>query len=484
MILNSVVPELILLASLVLQIACLGAKDSGLVGRLFYVLISGTFLLALIASVCVFAYPEEVFFHAMLKSTMLFRSVRISLLVSGIFLSRFVYCSKAIPVLRKREAIFLLSAVTWLASILLLSENLMISFLCLFGMASAAIFWTGLPFKDRKEGEAVLKFWAQFTLMVILGIAGLALLAFQAGDLSYSTLRNFYTGLSGEVLYFFWVLLAIGPMMLMAGVFPFHFLIIDRDHGAVWPLQAASTILISGASVVALLKASIQFFFSSGAGASVLFLLMVLSFLGMTWGLLGALTQKSTKRYMAFFSVAQWALCFLTIAKPSELSLSSAIFYYLHASVAMGLLFWGLATLHEESKSDEDWDSIIGFGRRFITPSRMILLGLMSLMFLPPSAGFVALLNLLGSMFEQKSIVLVLFTCIGLLLTLLATLRLLADVFFREGTRSSSTISVETSAAIDRFIFMICLIVIVSHGLYGDLLMRTLMQSAKTFIIF
>lgn len=480
-------PELVALAFVFWQLFSLVSGPKNFLYKMFYPLVTMNFIFSLLLSILFFKYPEELLFAGLIKSSLLFRPVRMVIYFSGMVLVGQILYSSVIPEKRKRELVFILSLTTFFASVLILSINLFVSFLCLLGLATAGLFMAGAPFRGRLEGEAIYKFWYQYSLIIIIGFFSLTILSYIAGGLEYDVLRKFYESSATHNLFIFWISLGLAPMFLLAGVFPMHFTIIDRDHGIAWPIQATETVLISGVSMMALFKAAVHFFYEDkNMGSSrILNLLMVLGFIGLLWSIMGALTQKSTKRFMAFLSSSLWSICLITIAIPSALSLASSVYYFVCASIALLLIFAGITRIHERIGEEESWDALVGTGTRFPQYARLVLLGLLCFLFLPPSFGFSALLNLLGAMFEQKSLLLVCVTCFGVFFIFMAALRMLSAIYFEDikydfVSNSSTTGGI---SFVDRLLFFIGVLIVFGFGIWGDIFFQSLLESAKVFII-
>ncbi len=480
-------PEVLALVFGVLLLVSLVAKPGGVFFKIFYPLAAIGLISCFLAGIMLFHHAEETCFYDLLKSSFLFRSVRISIYFSAILLVRQIFNSHSIQDKRKRELVFMLALMVFFASMLILSVNLFISFLCLLGLSTAGLFMGGAPFRGRSEGEAVFKFWYQYSLTMVLGLFSLTLLAFVAGSLDYDALRGFYAISATHNLFIFWVMLGLAPMFFLAGLFPFHFITIDRDHGIAWPLQASETLLISGVGTISLVKAAVHFFYQEKniAGEKVLTLLMVLGFVGLLWSILGAITQKSTKRFMAFFSAALWSICLITVASPSPQSLATIVYSFLCISISLLLILGGITQLHEKVGEEENWSTLMGLGGRLPQDSRYVLLGLLSFLFLPPSFGFSVLLNLLGTMYEQKSLILISLTCLAVFLIFMAALRLLSVIYFQDAKSELGEL-VPTSggnSVVDRLLFVFCAAIVFGFGIWGDALFQSLLASAKIFII-
>jgi formate hydrogenlyase subunit 3/multisubunit Na+/H+ antiporter MnhD subunit len=197
----------------------------------------------------------------------------------------------------------------------------------------------------------------------------------------------------------------------------------------------------------------------------------------------GAYTQTNAKRFLAFFSAAQWSTLLLVVAKPTALSLSASVYYFLGVSISLSLIYPVLGAFHEFA-GDDEMRASYGAGRRGGMAGVLLLSGLSFFLFVPPLMGFPALFHVLAAHFEQQSIVRVLgFACLQLLYAFVAV-RLIADVFFRDAEAAffgstKAFVSPKMSTIIGAGIVIVAL----AGGLFWDQIFVTLEAAAKNFVI-
>ena len=207
------------------------------------------------------------------------------------------------------------------------------------------------------------------------------------------------------------------------------------------------------------------------------------AFLGAFYGGLGALTQSNVKRFLAYFSVALWSTCLMGVGNPSPSTVAAVVFSFVSMNLALTVVFVVLGNLHGQRRSD-DFIGLKGISSRRVFETLILLFALLSLVGLPPMMGFPAMLNLFGALFEQRSLGILLFFVLFLVLLLGIVFRVVATVFFeapddRDGLFDSLTgIGIKTRVALAGL-----LVPLFIFGLFWERLFTALVQRANHFII-
>lgn len=175
---------------------------------------------------------------------------------------------------------------------------------------------------------------------------------------------------------------------------PFHMWVPDAYQGAPTPFSA---VLIAGseaAGFAALLRVLWTGLPDLSAQWSII--LSVLAVASMTLGNLAALRQTNVKRMMAYSAIAQagYVLAALAVATPESLS---ALLYYLlaYSFMTMGT-FAGIVYL-ARVQGGEELDDFQGLGRRAPWVAFAMTAFMLSLIGIPPTAGFYGKLLILLS---------------------------------------------------------------------------------------
>ena len=145
--------------------------------------------------------------------------------------------------------------------------------------------------------------------------------------------------------------------------------------------------------------------------------LWVLAVLTMTVGNLGALTQRSIKRMLAYSSVAHAGYVLVALAAASEKGISAALFYLLAYTFMNIGAFAVVVLVGRKGEENLDISSYAGLGFRHPALGLAMTLFMLSLTGLPPTAGFVGKFYIFSAAIEAD---LVWLTIIGVLNSLVS----------------------------------------------------------------
>jgi len=249
--------------------------------------------------------------------------------------------------------------------------------------------------RDRRSVEAALKY-------LLMGI-------FASGVLLYGFVL-FY-GLSGTTelkgiartvasqplkspLLLGLVLISAGFGFKIAAV-PFHMYVPDAYEGAPHPVTAFISIGPKVAGFAVLLRVFLTAFPALQESWTVL--LAALSFLTMTVGNIVAIAQRNVKRMLAYSSIAHVGYMLIGVVVKDQIGVSAVLFYGL-AYCLMNLgAFAVVILLCQGTVKGDQIEDFTGLARRSPAAAFAMLLFLLSLAGVPPTAGFVGKLYLFGA---------------------------------------------------------------------------------------
>ena len=213
--------------------------------------------------------PSLVLPFEMLEDQALFRVPRAALLLSGLLVGRSVVSTVDLPQIRKPEVLFLVTLLAFLCDLLILSRHAGLSVILLVMCSWVGIFLSGLAYRGRREGEAVLKFWMQASISLALGFGSILLLTLIAGGAHFSVIGEY---VRSQAAFSPQNLMVVGglflPFFMAGGFFPFHFVCVDRDHGVPWAMQTLLSVTFQGAVAVAAWQARVTAAMASGSRAA------------------------------------------------------------------------------------------------------------------------------------------------------------------------------------------------------------------------
>jgi NADH:ubiquinone oxidoreductase subunit 2 (subunit N) len=431
--------DLILVGSAVLQGVLLMAPARGAALGSAAFLSAAGFLGAAAALLVFPASPGGVLVgFGMMEDQALLRLPRAALFLAGLLLGRSIVSTGELPAARKKEVLFLLSALAILCDMLVLSKHALLSCILLVLISWLGIFLSGLAFRGRLEGEAVLKFWVQASVAGALGVGSVLAIVLVSGGAAYEVIAG---QMAQQPLYSPGVLFAVValclPFFLVGGVFPFHFIAIDRDQGLPWAVQLVFAVMVQGAITLALWKMGVGVFGAARPGgvAEGLRVLQLAGLVGGFWLAVFALSQTNAKRLFSALVGAQWFAILAAGALPSSLGLSAVTYAFSSAFLWSALLGFIWSRLQEFAGA-EGLPAVYGIARRFRGAGLILLVALAAPLCIPGFAGFPTIMHLLGAMIEQQSMGFLLAEAVLLALICLTALRLGADLLFREPTAS------------------------------------------------
>ncbi len=216
-------------------------------------------------------------------------------------------------------------------------------------------------------------------------------------------------------------LLVVGLLGVVCGLgfkiaaVPFHFWCPDVFEGAGIDVTTFLSVASKGAGLVLLLRFAVALgdaagFAPTAASNTLAAILGVLGAITCTVGNTGAFTQTNLKRLLGYSSIAHagYMLCAVslvvrhdaTYAAPGNQA-AQAVLLYLAVYVFMNLGAFTVAALVARESGDESLDAFKGLGRRAPLLAASLFACLVSLIGLPPFAGFVAKLNLMWALAQN-----------------------------------------------------------------------------------
>jgi NADH-quinone oxidoreductase subunit N len=121
----------------------------------------------------------------------------------------------------------------------------------------------------------------------------------------------------------------------------------------------------------------------------------ILAAVTMVYGNLAAATQTNIKRMLAYSSIAHAGYLLVGVAALSTAdaearqgAVSGIMFYLLAYTVSNVLAFGSLAAMGSYGKESVSYEDLAGIGRRHPLLATAMMLGVLSLMGFPPTAGF------------------------------------------------------------------------------------------------
>ena len=284
----------------------------------------------------------------------------------------------------------LMAAATDLISLFVALELAAIAFYVLVGFL-----------KDKKSTEASLKFVLLGGVASAILLFGMALTFGFTGTTQLSEIAQAIKEMSAQSLlanpgFILGIVLMISGFGFKIAAVPFHMWAPDVYEGAPTPV----TLYLSVGSKVAGFAVILRVFYSAFALPEPLSLdwgmiFAVLSAISMTLGNVVAISQGNIKRMLAYSSIAHAGYILIGLAAiglsptTDTLAQSSVLFYVVAFALADLAAFTSVIVISGRLGSDQISD-YAGMGKQAPLVALALTLGLISLIGLPPAAGFIA----------------------------------------------------------------------------------------------
>ncbi|HEX7401139.1 MAG TPA: NADH-quinone oxidoreductase subunit N, partial [candidate division Zixibacteria bacterium] len=335
---------------------------------------------------------------------------------------------------------------------------------------------------EQKSSEAGLKY-------LILGGMSSALLLFGISLLFGLTGTTFLKELKTALIVKFISTGEVGPALTLSLIFiiaglgfklalvPFHMWVPDVYEGAPTPITA----FLSVASKAAGIAAFLRIFFRAFLMVQVdwVLLLAVLASLAMIIGNVIALLQTNIKRMLAYSSIAQIGYILIGAVSASSTGASSIAFYvFVYMFANMGA-FAAVIAFGNTTGSDEIKD-YAGLSRRSPALAAMMAVFMLSLVGIPPLAGFMGKYYLFSSAIEQGYIWLVVVAILTSVISLYYYLGVVRQMYFQVSSDEKTSAVAITTAL--KTALIISVIGVLIFGILPHIFLNLANQAAAVFL--
>ncbi|MCB9707948.1 MAG: NADH-quinone oxidoreductase subunit N [Myxococcales bacterium] len=315
--------------------------------------------------------------------------------------------------LERGEFYVLLLLSTFGAMILARATDLLSIFIGLETMSLGVYCLVAYRHASPRATEASLKYFLLGSFSAAIFLFGSALLYGATGVTGLAEIgKSIASGSPDLRLVIVAMLLLLTGMAFKVSAVPFHMWTPDAYEGAVTPISTYMSIVVKAAAFALLIRVMLGLFadpvntnMSSGWPP----LLGVLAGLTMIVGNLCAVVQQSVKRMLAYSSISHAGFILLGVACAPEggkYALASVFFYLLAYTVSNALAFGSLILMGSRGKEAVSYEDLAGIGIRRPLAALPLTLGMLSLMGMPPTAGFFAKYYVLSSAVDAGGLML------------------------------------------------------------------------------
>ena len=404
--LPGIYPELVVTATLVVVVVLDLCKVKG--ALLPLVTVAGILVAAfMLKNQMPLSVAEEALFMGMLQPDGLSAFLRTLFLLAGllaVWLS-LRYKAGGLEIAQIGEFHTLLLSLLLGAMLMVMTTNLLLIYISLELVSISSYLLTNFNFSSRSS-EAGIKYLLFGAVSSAIMLFGISLLYGFTGTLNFASASFQFSLLSLNIDA---LPLLVASFMTLAGFLfklsavPFHIWAPDVYEGAPTPVVALFSVVPKLAGLALLIRFLQYFHESSILFASVHFdwqvVLAVLAGLSMFIGNLAAVWQDNAKRMLAYSSIAHTGFLLSGVLAYSSLGIRSVMFYatiYLLMNFAAFLL---VKMLYGQT-GRESIRSYSGLGKRIPYTGAALVVIMIALTGLPPTAGFTAKLLVFTALWE------------------------------------------------------------------------------------
>jgi NADH-quinone oxidoreductase subunit N len=296
--------------------------------------------------------------------------------------------------------------------------DLIVLFLGLETMALSFYVMSGFLRGNKRSNEAAMKYLLLGAFSSGILAYGFSLLYGVSASTNIAQIGNMldrrlqYTsahGLTDWLVVVAFVTVAAGLFFKVAAV-PFHQWAPDVYEGAPTPITAYVSVASKTASFALLLRLMTGVF--GGSQATWLYAVAGVAVASLTWGNLAALTQTNIKRLLAYSSISHVGYILLGIVAGNETGLIGMVYYLLAYGFMTIGAFAVVIVMRQKGLIGDELDDLDGLYQRSPAAALLLLIFMLSLAGIPPTAGFMGKYFIFQSLIETHHPVLAVFAAL------------------------------------------------------------------------
>lgn len=365
--------------------------------------------------------------------------------------------------------LFTTAGAMWMAS----GTDLMTIFLGLEVLSVSLYVLAGFFRGQTRSNEAGLKYFFLGAFSTGFLLYGVALLYAVTGTTKIAGIAAFVTAMPDSTSN---IMFVAGSMLLLTGFLfkvaaaPFHMWTPDVYQGAPTPITAFMSAGPKAAAFAALIRVTVVGLESIQADITAV--LWILAVLTMTVGNFIALSQKDVKRMLAYSSISHAGYALVGLVAWNEVGITGIMFYMLvYTFMNMGA-FAVLVLVGKKGEENLTVDGLSGMGYKRPVLAIVLSIFLLSLMGMPPTAGFAGKFYIFAGAIKSGYIWLAIIGVLNSAVSLYYYLRVMVSMYFKDAEEDFSWAVMNTGAAIS-------IVIAVAGVLLLGILPGPVMQMAK-----
>ena len=290
-----------------------------------------------------------------------------------------------------------------LGSVILAAANdaaLLALAVALIGICSYVM--TGYLRRAARSNEASIKFYIYGTVTGAIMVYGLSWWFGLAGTTDFAAMGPALAAAPDAAVLLATILFLVG-LGFKAAIVPFHFWAPDAYEGAPTAVAAFLSVIPKAAALIALARVLPEVLPGSLHGWPTA--IGVLAAASMIFGTLAMIPQRNVVRLLAYSSISQTGFMLIGVAAlGASVDAVPALVYYIGAYAVTNLAAFAVVAAVERETGSVEIDAFRGLGRNHPWWTAALILSLLSLLGLPPLAGFVAKLEIFTAAIDAEMV--------------------------------------------------------------------------------
>ena len=313
--------------------------------------------------------------------------------------------------------------------------DLITLFIGLETMAVSFYILVGYVKPSQRSNEAAVKYFllGAFSLGVLL--YGMSLLYGVTGTTSLSGIADALAGSERTLVLSLALVLVVAGMGFKIAAVPFHMWAPDVYEGAPTPVTAFLSVGSKAASFAMLLRIFIEGL--PGLVADWQMLFWILAAVTMTVGNIAAITQSNTKRMLAYSSIAHAGYVLIGVVAGTERGIAATMIYlWVYLFMQLGA-FAVISMLRRQDVVGDELKDLSGLYVRKPFAAIAMLIFMLSLGGIPPTAGFMGKVWVFGAAIEAGFVWLAVIGVVNSAISIYYYYRVIVFMWLKEETLGS-----------------------------------------------
>jgi NADH-quinone oxidoreductase subunit N len=318
---------------------------------------------------------------------------------------------------------------------------------------------------EVKSNEGAVKYFVLGAVSSAVLLYGISLVYGALGTLDLATIRSTLTAVpsANPMLVLGIVLVGFGMLFKVAAV-PFHVWTPDAYEGAPTPVTAFISVAPKAAAFAMFMRLFLGAFAPEVEYWRVI--LWVASAATMIYGNVVALTQDNVKRMLAYSSIAHAGYALMGLVAANAMGAWSLMMYMLVYSFMNLGAFGFVILLESKGYAGEEIGDFAGLSRRHPAAALGMLIFMLALAGIPPTAGFMGKLYLFAAAVEGGYVVLTLIAVIMSAVSLYYYFRIVVQMYMRDGTEEDAAPAELLEDRWTEAMIAVCVVVTLVIGIY------------------